>query len=350
MDAERFAKGFERDPREYARLSGKEWRNARDALIDPPVRWSHFFSHLTDSYLTSGKLDIDDVNKNLSLYTGNTTRHLLRNISETTERAAFYKPALAPHLNRMNFHTINQEMGASWRHLLDPEANKPLDYIHLAAIQARLSVHALRLVESRRDFYDQLLSTTPNPTNNDLALDQSFVGRITEIDASIALLQVVKQLPFDEVDHITVLPAPSKYEGSSGNASDFLLLDTKEWQAHGIQVKTRLYDPSQYNEEFVSFIDGIEDLGNYKLKEVSGRGPARQAIPGLIAADYILHSEDLGRYSSFSRLPEFAGTFGPIYHAREIAQTMKSHMDYTDRATHAANKIGARLIAALREN
>ena len=68
MDAERFAKGYEREPQSYADLSGQEWRTARDALIDPPVRWSHFFSHVIDSYLSAGPIDVNDVQKNITLY------------------------------------------------------------------------------------------------------------------------------------------------------------------------------------------------------------------------------------------------------------------------------------------
>ena len=347
MDAEQFAKGFERDPRDYAKLSGQAWRSARDELIDPPIRWSHFFSHLMDGYLTGNSVDIDDANKNIGLYTGNSTRHLLRNITETTERATFYKPALAPHLNRMNFHTMNQEMGDSWRHLLDPEANKPLDYINLVAVQTRLAVHALRLVETRRRFYDDLMMQEPAATHDEMTLDQSFVGRITEIDAAITLLQVVKTLPIDEVEHLTVLPAPGKYEGYKGKSSDFLMIDTEQWQAHGIQVKTRVWNPADYDPAYVSFIDGTVDLGNYKEKDLPDGRVKRQAVPGLISADYLLHDEDIARYSSFSRIPEFSGLFGPIYHARETARTMQVHMDGSQRVAKAAAVIGPRLLQAL---
>jgi len=347
MDAEQFAKGFERDPQEYARLSGKAWRNARDELIDPPIRWSHFFTHLMDGYLTGDSIDIADAEKNIQLYSGNSTRHLLRNITETTEKAAYYKAALTPHLNQMNFHTINQEMGDSWRHLLDPEAHKPLDYINLAAIQARLAVQALRLIETQRGFYTQLLDEKPKPTPDDLMLDRSFVGRITEIDAAVTLLQVVKEQPFDEVANLTILPAPGKYEGHKGKSSDFLMIDTDQWQAHGVQVKTRVWNPNDYDPNYVSFIDGVVDLGNVKEKDLPDGRVVRQAVPGLISADYLLHNEDVARYSGFTRLPEFSGLFGPIYHARETARSLEVHMDSSDRASKAAANIGPRLLQAL---
>ena len=350
MDAERFAKGFERDPRDYARLSGKAWRQARDQLIDPPLRWSHFFSHVVDSYLTGDELDYNDVYRNISMYTGDSTRHLLSNVIATTERAAVYRPSLTPYLNQMNFHTINQEMGPAWLHLIDPETYSTLNRVRISAIQARLATKSLHLVEVRRGFYDELLATTPHPSEEQLKPDRSLVGRITEVDAAITLLEMVKQQPASEAEHLVVLPAPSKYEGFPNKASDFLLFDTYEWQAHGVQVKTRVHDPTEYDESFVSFIDGVEDLGNSKEKIHPSGAVGTQPIPGLIAADFILHSQDIGRFSSFSRLPEFKGMFGSIYHAREVAETMKPHLDYPDRAARAARKIGPRLLAALHVN
>jgi len=352
MDAERFAKGFERPPRDYASLSGREWKRARDALVDPSIRWSHFFSHLVDDYFTGGKLDTESAEQDIGLYTGNSTRHLLTNIVEATESATVYRPTLAHNLNSMNFHTMNQEMGASWLHLINPKEHPPLDYIHLTAIQARLAVRALGLVERRRKLYDEALAASSRQFPKNALLDQSFVGRITEIDAAITLLQVVKQRPFDEVDRLMVLPAPSKYEAASNKRSDFLLINTQELQAHGVQVKTRVhdYDASEYDEAFVSFVDGVEDLGNYKIKERANGFGSRQPVPGLIAADFILHGEGLSRHSAFSRLAEFKGTYGAIYHAKEVAETMQVHMSYTDRVSRAAEKIGDRLIAALKDN
>ena len=350
MDADRFAKGFERNPSDFASLSGKEWRYARDALIDPSIRWSHFFSHVVDDYLTGEKIDNVDTKHNIGLYTGDTTRHLLANIAEVTEQASVYRPALVRHLNRMNFHTMNQDMGPSWLHLIDPEAHPPLEYIHLAAIQARLAVRALYLVERRQKLHEAVHAISADQSPESGFLDRSFVGRITEIDAAITLLEVVKQRPFDEVEHLTVLPAPSKYEAFLNRSSDFLLFDTEEWQAHGIQVKTRVHDPSEYDGEFVSFIDGVVDLGNFTVTEHPNGAVSRDPVPGLIAADYILNSEALSRYNRFTQLREFEGLFGLVYHAKTVAQTFQIHMNYKDRASRAAEKIGERLVAALKDN
>ena len=350
MNAEQFAKGFERSPREYASLRGREWQRARDALIDPSLRWAHLFSHIVDSYLREGVMDFDETRKNIGIYTGNSTHHLLANIIRETEKAAVYQPTLIPHLNRMNFHTINQEMEPVWQYLLDPEGRRPLDYIDLTAMQAKLAVQALRLVETRRQISENFLTVTPEEPLQYNLVDRSFVGRTTEVDATIALLEVIKQLPFGVSENVLVVPAPPKYGSYKDRSSDLLILDIADDQAHGIQVKTRVYDPSHYDKTYVSFIDGVEDLGNYKLKVHSNGAKSRYPIPGLIAADFLLNNEALHAHSGFARLPEFQGTYGAILHARKVAEPMRDHMEYTDRAARAAEKIAPRIIAALNRN
>lgn len=350
MDAERFAKGFERPPRDYASLRGKEWIEARDALVDPSIRWSHFFSHLLDSYLKDKPIDFADARRAIGIYTGNSTRNLLTNTIQATERAATYKPALLLQLNRMNFHTINQEMGDAWLHIINPEAYQSLDFIHLTAIQARLAVSALQLIETRRRISNGLLRENPGLVLKEVAIDQSFAGRITELDAAITLLQVVKDLPFDESGAITVLPAPSKYEGFQNRGSDFIILDTIKRQARGIQVKTRKDDTNAYDDQYISMVYGVEDLGNYVQKKHARDGAGRRSAPGLIAADFILNSEELNSSDGYTHLPEFQGTSGLIAHARTVAETMQSNLIYSGRAALAAASMTTRLMYALRKD
>lgn len=350
MDAERFAKGFERDPRDYASLPGKRWRNAKYSLMDPALRWSYFFSQLVDNHLTQNQVAPKEALQMLQLYTSTTNRQLLQNVIGTSREVASHRSALAAHLNTLNFHTINQEVIPYWNWLVDPDEYVAPDYIDLSLMQTRLSIQGLALVSAREHFYEQMLIRTPVPADEDLFLDESFAGQITEVDAAITLLEMLKQQPFEELEHLIVVPAPPKYEMYGDKASDFLLFDTSKRQARGIQVKTRLRGKGKYNQDFVSFIDGVYDLGNY----TEYRGPdnlVRQRVtPGLIAADFILNNEGLQRQSVFSKMPELEGFYGPIVHSKEIAASMGEHMQYIDRAARAAEEIGPRIMQALYEN
>lgn len=350
MDTGDFARGFERDPSEYANLPAKEWKLARDTLIDPAVRWSHFFSRVVEGYFMDDVEDVDDVKKTIRMYNSTTNRHMLRNIDETAQSIALHRPKLVRQINPLNFHTMNQEMEPYWMRLIDPETHSAPDYIDLSVMQTRLALQALRLVELRSDFQEKSLTIELEDEEDRNLLDNSFVGRITEIDAAMTLLEVVKQQPIDEKDNLVIIPGPPKYEGHGDRASDFLLIDPSRRQAHGVQVKTRIWQQGLYDPRYVSMIDGRVDLDNISYVPSPDGSIRSQAAPGLISADFILHSDGLQRHSSFSKIDGLSGLFGSILHAKDIARTLEPQLDFTDRVGRAATKIGPRLMEALYAN
>ena len=347
MNTGDFARGFERDPSEYANLPAKEWKLARDALIDPAVRWSRFFSRVIEGYFINDLEGRDETVKGVNMYTSTTNSHMLRNIDETAQNIALHCPKLVRQINPLNFHTMNQEMGSYWLRLIDPENYSAPDYIDITVMQARLAVQALRLVEFRSGFQQKSPHIELEDEEDRHLLDKSFVGRITEIDAAVTLLEIVKQQPIDEKENLVVVPGPPKYEGHGDRASDFLLIDPSRRQAHGVQVKTRVWQPGAYDPRYVSMIDGRADLQNNGYSVADDGFLRSESIPGLVSADFMLNSDGLKRHSSFSKIDGLSHLFGPILHAKDIARSLEPHIDFTDRAGRAAANIGSRLLEAL---
>lgn len=290
MHKEQFAEGFSKSPRYIKPVHGLSFYNTK-SLLSPAIHWADTFSFLVDAHLHSDNLDPAAVGQILTMYESDITKQLLRGTIRASEKEALQKPELASHLNGLNFHTLNQEMSANWWTLMGVGEKAPADYMDISRMQANLSIQALRLVQAQKNYRnkDQYL-LDPKAEH---PFDESLTGQITEIDAAITLLEVSKQLPGKDKDGIVVIPSPPHYEGGTPAASDFLIFDTNENQAHGIQVKTRLRGRSKYDENFVSFIDGVSDLGNYQDVAMPLGHVKRQVMPGLISADYLLHSEGL---------------------------------------------------------
>ena len=353
MDMSRFAKGFERDdPLDYSARTIQGWKATTRSLMRPATRWSHYFSERLDDYLAEQPIDTENFSHNLQVYTGNSTRQMLQQGAESIRNIAFRYPSIVPYLNELNFHSMNQEMGQYWARLMEPEVFTAPDYIDLTVIQARLSVQALKLVAIRGDFLRQTHRTSPNPREEDLWLDASFVGQTTEHEALIAQLEMLKQQPADARESLVLLPAPIGYDKSPNvhTASDFILVDINEKQALGIQAKTVLRGKNKYDPRYVSLIDGIEDLGNYlEVKGPTGRID-KKAMPGLLAADFILNNEGLYQESRYARIDGLQDIYDQIQFAKEIAEELLPQDAPTERAATAAEKLWPRIAYALYEN
>jgi len=354
MNARSFAEGFDNDPINYGSLTNEELRSATRSLMEGPSRWSHYFSHLLSAYLLDDPVDSEDVAQNLQTYTSDLSRQLMHSVTTTVENIAFQYESVVSNTNKLNFHTINQEMAPYWLRLINPDRQPAPDYIDISVMQTKLGVHALQLVRTRQLFYEKTLLLAPEPTEEDLSLDSAFAGRITELEAPMAVLQMLKDQPADTRENLILLPGPGKFEsGQSINnrASDFILLDREESQATGIQVKTALRGTRKYDPRFVSFIDGVKDLGNYTIRQRTDGSTTRRAQPGLLAADFILHAEELQRQSSYSRIDGLQGMFGRILDAKNFAQTLPEPSDgLTNRTEAASERIRSRLLYALYEN
>lgn len=354
MNMRSFAEGFDKDPIDYGSLSRREWQGATRSLMEPAQRWSNYFSHLLNAYFMSEPLEGEEVSRSLQAYTSDSNQQLTHNVVRNIERIAFHHPSIVSYTNKLNFHTINQEMIPYWKYLMEPEVHAAPDYIDISVMQARLGVRALQLARTRQIFYEQTLLAAPEPTDDELQLDQAFAGRITELEAPIAALEVLKQQMSDTRENLVLIPGPSRFEsgrGKDSRASDFLLLDTEESQVAGIQVKTNLRGKSKYDQRFITFIDGVKHLGNTVEAHRTDGTATRKAYPGLLAADFILNDEMLQRQSAYSRIEGLQGMFGHILDAKSFACTLPEPADGLDqRTTRAAERLRVRLFDALYKN
>lgn len=343
MQNERFAEAFKK--------GGDQPSNFRNTyaktLLSPAARWAETFSYLVDAHLYDYPTDDIAIEQLLTIYESDLTRQLLRSTIKTGESVAAGRANFSPHLNALNFHTLNQEMSPNWWTLTGVGDRTPPDYLDITRMQTSLSIQGLRAARANRLHQIQpRMSETQSEYDH---LSESLTGQITEIDAAIALLEVAKQLPIDERDDIVILPSPPKYEGNSRAASDFLIFDTAEKQVRGIQVKTRLRPSSKYDENYVSFIDGVNDLGNYEVESAPSGRDRKRAVPGLLAADFILHNEGLTDTPTILRNELFRGLQGQIINAKETARELfpENSESSENRVEWAAEAIGRRILSDL---
>lgn len=355
MDINQFGDGFDMDPHRQEGMPDKAPNPARRSIADHSAKWSAFFSRIVTEYLEGSSGRVHQTQREFDHYISEPTARFLDGALRQYEESAFYNKKLTDKVNEMHFHTLNQPMAPNWLHLIHPGDKPPEQHIALVSMQSKLAIQAMRLTKSRYDYSEKQREANQQspflpPVENHL--DQSFVGRMTEIDAAIALIELAK-LRLDRYDERLVpVPAPLRYERYPGKAVDFLLFDTVARQAIGIQVKTRLHPTSNYDKTYVSFIDGVKDLGNYEDTNYDeGQRRYRNIVrPGLIAADLIMNNHDILKHSMLDNSDQFHGFYGQVLHARNVAQTFFPHLSYINRAEHAARKIESHLISALHRN
>lgn len=352
MDAQRFAEAYaDRTPRDYAKMSSIDWGEVRHPVFyDPVSQWSQFFSKVIDYTFTNNPVSSGDLSSQVGYYTSDENRRLTSEIIDKTRSVALYKPELAPQLNSLNFHTVNQEFGSIWRRLASVDGRPPFEQKRLVGMQTRLAIKSLELV-SYRAKNTEILRNPPVKIDTGLPeqgrsqetwVDDSLVGQITKLDAAISLLEVTRQQP----ESLLIFPAPPKYETYRGKAADFLAYDTLRQQACGIQVKTdlRYTRPGEYDQSLVTFVDGMRDLTNYETIISPAGHPVRKSFPGLIAADFILrHQLSLMN----GQVDGMEGMMGVSINALEIARSVQQHLDSENRTDRAAKIIGPRILEML---
>lgn len=349
MDIRSFAQGLEQAPLAIPRSEQTEWRYTNDDLMRPVKKWGYFFNNVLENYLTSSPTDQKATEIALEEYTGNANRSLMQNISIAAESVAYIHPDFSRSLNYLNFHTINLEVAPFWRRIITPES-EPISRAELHATQTRLAIAAMRLVASRQEYFERLQDDHSTISDSHLLLDRSFAGRITELDASVALLEMLKQRTQNNGDNthdMVVVPAPPKFETSGARAADLLLLDVRQAQIRGLQVKTGHVNPSDYDLSFVDIINGRTDLDNVqKINRYPGIS-AQIPRPGLLSADFLLNNETLTPLTQASRTKGLEHITGPLEYAKSVAKGFMPGIDYPHRAARAAAKLGARLLNTL---
>lgn len=348
----RFAEGYRKDDIDLTQQDPTLIKSAGKSFMESPNKWSRVFSDLTREYLSEEPINLDAAKTNLIRYAGDAVQQSIRNTRVHMQDYAYHFPSLAPWLNALNFHTMNGELIRYWDRLIDPESQEAPDELDIAVMQARLSIQALELVAVREKFQRKSRETGVSSP-----IDASLVGQITENDAGVALLEVIKSQPPAMRDALMLFPAPVgfDYGAINGRSIDYILIDHEARQARGVQVATnaagiKRYTQGPYDPAFVTEVDGMEDLRNFT--STSGPdGPSRKkALPGLLSADFLLNNPVVGSIHGADKIERLNGHQGRLIEARKIAHESFPATNDPARIPHLASVMGERIIEDLYKN
>ncbi|MBO1901700.1 hypothetical protein J4H92_07000 [Leucobacter weissii] len=182
------------------------------------------------------------------------------------------------------FHRLNGHAQWSWAALIDLDHTLHMHDMLTTRTRFLLATQGLAMSNGREravkeDFYFDRELDSPRAWG---------IGRGTEIDAYIALLDLSRRDPA-----LVVLPAPPQFERlAHRNNADFIVVDTRARRARGVQVKTsvRAEHRSAYDPARVTLIDGTADLHNTRAMRTNPLSSDRKAVawPGLISAHFVL--------------------------------------------------------------
>jgi len=266
-------------------------------LMAGPREWASFYDVLLTSFLDGDTTDIEYVEEQLDVYEHQWLDPHLEDLIEQSQILGFYDGESASAVNELTFHILTKEFMPIWRHALLPEKYPPLSPEEITVVQTGLATRGVALKQTRVDAIKQQLR---KGTSRRLA--GSLNGQISEIDAAIVMLEMMKDNP-----SLILLPATQHFESAmhSGRSTDFVLTDTEVWQSRGIQVKTSIggfQDPwkrnqeqkrssflpvKRYDDKYITMIDGMVDIGNYALRPLPNNSTIAQADPGQISVNFL---------------------------------------------------------------
>lgn len=258
---------------------------------NPSHKWSHVFGELImdrlrDEASSSAKPDMDSLATRYVYWVQRARKSRIKNT-----------PAAA------NFHTLNMAMAPIWAHVYSGAREIPVQDIE--TVQTLLACSSIdnliareSLYKSRKLFGQVDISSQNYPRNRSLNpyLTEEAItefGATNEFDTAITLLDISKENP-----EIAIIPAPQKFESGRNSMlnSDFIVLDMKNHQARGVQAKASVSSAirANYDEKFVTLVDGNHDLGNVLSVAYDPDLPERKNIvswPGLVSAHHLLNQE-----------------------------------------------------------
>ncbi len=348
----RFAEGYRKDDIDLAQQDPFLVKSAGKSFMESPNKWSRIFGDLTRDYLSNEEIDTDAAKTNLLRYASDSVQQSLRNTRGHMQDYAYHFPSLSPWLNELNFHTMSGEFLRYWDRLIDPENQEAPDELDIAVMQARLSIQSLELVAIRRSFQEKSRRTGVSSP-----IDSSLVGQITENDAGVGFLEVIKNQPPAIRERLLLIPAAHgfDYGAAPGRSIDFLLIDQEAHQARGLQVSTNARAAKRnthapYDPTFVTEIDGIEDLRNFTAQSTDDTQARKKAFPGFMSADFILNNPLVGSISGSSKIERLNGYQGRLIEARKTAHELFPVTDDPTRIPRLADAMGERIINDLYTN
>jgi hypothetical protein len=214
---------------------------------------------------------------------------MVPNLYRTTEQAVLENIDHSHYLTELNFHLAAPRMEEQWHKMIDPSYE--VTHSQIEASQSWLATQAAEIARARK-----IRMGLEEKSGIRHGIVSFYNGQLTELDALVVQLEIEKENP--DLDLITV-PAPKRFEAyKTGRNADSLLLDRHHGYARGVQVKTRLASGDSdevvapnYDQRFVSFIDGFIDLGNSIDRIVPGTTQHRSsAWPGLISMDHLIRT------------------------------------------------------------
>jgi len=293
MDSQKFVEGYRHSPDRYRFY---ETRPELEELMKGPRKWASFFDRKLYKHLEGSSGDsLLDTNNQLISYEYGWVEPFLDGIIRDSQGMAFYDEKSASAVNELNFHILNKEFLPMWRRALMPETHPQLAPEEIQLMQTNLALRGAELDLVKNDALKwQKIEESP------IGLVKAMNGQITEIDAAIVMLEILKDEP-----QLILLPAPPHFESAyrSSRSIDFIIMDTNLGLSRGIQVKSYIdsikdasntgytkseYKPTRkYDGKFVTLIDGMIDLGNATNRYILGRGNVIVPSPGQISASFL---------------------------------------------------------------
>ncbi len=206
-----------------------------------------------------------------------------------TEEAVLENIDYGHYLSELNFHLAAPRMEEQWHKIIDPNYDAPA-----ARVEESQSWLAKKAAEIARERKIRMNSEEKSGVRHGIV--GFYNGQLTELDSLVVKLELEKENPHLD---LIVIPAPKRFESFKATRNaDSLLFDRQRGHARGVQVKTRLANGDSdevvapnYDQRFVTFIDGFIDLGNSIDRIVPGTSKHRSsAWPGLISMDHLIRT------------------------------------------------------------
>ncbi len=292
MNYPEFARGY-RDTRHADAFSfvGREQLISPDLeeAFAPAREWSDYFGKLTMRHLFSAPIDPKVELPIMHSYI-DWSIPSVQSLYKRTEEVVLENIDYGHYLSELNFHLAAPRMEEQWHKIIDPDYDPPESRI--VDSQSWLATKAAEIARERK-----IRMSLEEKNGVRQGIVGLYNGQLTELDSLVVKLELEKRN--QDLD-LVVLPAPKRFESSfrSNRNADSLLLDRQRGYARGVQVKTRLATGDSdeviapnYDQRFVTFIDGFIDLGNSIDRKIPGTSSHRSsAWPGLISMDHLIRT------------------------------------------------------------
>lgn len=190
--------------------------------------------------------------------------------------------------NELNFHRLSLSMGGMW---LLTAVHENQNYVPqrqqlLRIGQVSLALRGMQFYRMRERYASEQ-SSFSYFDQSVTAVRHSLEGAVTEFDAGIVLLAIIRHHP-----ELIVVPAPPQFERGLERRynADFIAFH-RDGRAIGIQIKSTVSDEdfAAYDSERIELVDGRIDLGNTLVKRTTRKryDPHPVTWAGLICAQYL---------------------------------------------------------------